>query len=557
MYSNVAGIPRDPEKLWSLVKTTDPGDDPISLLAVINNALLFLGATNQKLHAELEAEFAQTDLREALKRHRAAAEGRVILFNRPAHLIALKLLLGIEHAAGTDASFPRIGEITLHANDYVESPEDIWDTDPDLLGILAEFAPVWELLNPRDVFQLFVRTYILLTEHVTAHEAMVKLLVARLGAAPPDLLVDGLRIDDYLALVFGIFTNLRTAVTKDKTCILDMDQFFRVTTLPHEGLTAFLNRRSGDVSAFHDELKLNVSSTDEFGAYIIEGAKAIDATVIKQRPIFCRSDGRHSVLDGRFLIELLSTTLYWTLFDAIDEKKARSAFSNFWGECFEAFVLRELAFFYPPASAILHTRVPIEGGEIDAMLDFGDFIIVFEIKSGLLAKDPRLMRDPKKLHDELHKKFVDGTGVWQLVKAVRAVANGEVGTSRKGCRIYPVLVGDEPVLQCLVANRYLDQQFGTQLTDRPQNVAPLTVMLIDEMEEGLPYFASGSIAWQEALDARFEPDGVSPDSFHTAVAAIGAAKKIPKQRNDFLSEQGERIRKLIIDRYHFGDTKTE
>jgi hypothetical protein len=557
MYSNVAKVPRDPEKLWTMVKTTAPGDDPISFLAVINNALLFLGATNQKLHAELEAEFTQADLREALAKHRAAADGRVILFNRPAHLIALKLLLGVEHAAGTVASFPRIGEITLHANDYVESPEDIWDTDPDLIGILAEFAPVWELLNPRDVFQLFVRTYLLLTDHVTAHEPMMDLFVTHLGAAPPDLLVDGLRIDDYLALVFGIFTNLRTAVTKDKTCIIDMDQFFRVTTLPHEGLAAFLNRRSGDQSAFYEELKLNISTADEFRSYIIEGTKAMDATVVKQRPIFRRSDGRHSVLDGRFLIELLSTTLYWTLFDAIDENKARNTFSTFWGECFEAFVLRELAFFYPPASAILRTGVPFKGGKIDAMLDFGDFVIVFEIKSGLLGKDPRLMRDPKKLHDELHRKFVDGTGVWQLVKAVRAVASGEVGTSRKECRIYPVLVGDEPVLQCLVANRYLDEQFAAQLTNRPPNVAPLTVMLIDELEEGLPYFATGSIAWREALDARFHPDGVSPDSFHTSLAAIGAGKKIPHQRNEFLIQQGERIGKLIFDRYHFGEMKAE
>jgi len=38
----------------------------------------------------------------------------------------------------------------LHVNDYVELPEEIWESDPDLLEIIANFAPVWELLNSRE-----------------------------------------------------------------------------------------------------------------------------------------------------------------------------------------------------------------------------------------------------------------------------------------------------------------------------------------------------------------------------------------------------------------------
>lgn len=557
MYSNVEGGVRDPARLWNLLKTTAANDNPVSLFAVINNALIFRGAMNEKLHTELESEFADGELKNALEKGRATADGPVVLFSRPAHLIALKLLLGIEHADGSDDSLTRIGELTLHTNDYIESPEDIWDTDPDLIVVLANFAPIWELLNPRDVFQLFVRTYLLLTEHVPAHDGMTKLVAEQLAAAPTELLVDGLRIDDYLALVFGMFTNLRTAVLNEKTCIIDMEQFFKVTTLPAEGVKSFLARRCGDAATFQAELQISAASADEFGAYISAGAKAMDATVIKQRPIFRRTDDRHSVLDGRFLIELLSTTLYWTLFDAIPDKKARNTFSTMWGECFETLVLRELEFFYPAAAGILRTNVPIDGGEIDAMLDFGEFVVVFEIKSGLLAKDPRLMRDPKELRAELHKKFVDSTGVSQLVKATCAIASGQVETSLKTCRIYPVLIGDEPILQCFGVNRYLDEQFTAQLTDRPANVAPLTSMLIDELEAALPYFSNGSVGWREALDARFGGDGVSPDSFHTGLATIRSDKKIAHQKNDFLSEQGERIGKLIFERYRFDRPRSE
>lgn len=551
MYSNVEGGSRDPAKLWDLVKPTAANDHPVSLFAVINNALIFRGAMNEGLHRELESEFADGELKAALKKSRESADGPVVLFSRPAHLIALKLLLGIDHAHGADDSLTRIGELTLHTNDYVESPEDIWETDPDLIVVIANFAPIWELLNPRDVFQLFVRTYLLLTEHIPAHDGMTKLVAEQLGAAPTELLVDGLRIDDYLALVFGIFTNLRTAVLNEKTCIIDMDQFFKVTTLPAEGVKSFLARRSGDAATFHAELQISAANAEEFGGYISAGEKAMDATVIKQRPIFRRTDDRHSVLDGRFLIELLSTTLYWTLFDAIPDKKARNTFSTLWGECFESFVLRELQHFYPPAAGMLRTNVSIDGGEIDAMLDFGEFVVVFEIKSGLLAKDPRLMRDPKELRAELHKKFVDTTGVSQLVKAARAIASGHVKTSMKTCRIYPVLISDEPILQCFGVNRYLDEQFTAQFSDRPANVAPLTAMLIDELEAALPYFSKGGVGWREAFDARFGADGVSPDSFHTSLATIRSDKKIAPQKNDFLSEHGERIGKLIFERYHF------
>ena len=554
MYSNAEHVPRDPLKFWTLLEAT-PGYDPIGYFAVINNALLFRGSVAPDLHAELEAEFTDDALRAVIAQHRKDSEGFLILFNRPAHLIALKLLLGIDRATEGDAPLTRIGELTLHANEYVESPEEIWDTNPDLLGILANFAPIWELLNPRDVFQLFVRTYLLLTEHVAAHPKMIDLLREQLGAAPAELPIDGLVINDYLALVFGIYTNVRTAVLKQKICIIDMEQFFRVTTLPHEGLRAFLSRRSGDGDEFRAALQLAVTSPEAFGEYIQNGATAMDATVIKQRPIFRRPDGRHAVLDGRFLIELLSTTLYWTIFDAIPEKKARNDFSTYWGECFEAFVLRELEVFYPSISGLLRTRVPFHGGEIDALLDFGDFAIVIEIKSGLLARDSRLMRDPKVLRDELHKKFVDGSGVSQLVKGARAVATGQVETMRKGCRVYPILVSDEPVLQCFVANRYLDEQFAGQFTDRPPNVAPLTVMLIDELEALLPYATAGDIGWREALDARFEQDGVSPDSFHTTLASMCSVKNIPRRRNAYLSEQGQRIGKLIFERYHFDDVK--
>ncbi|HYS55990.1 MAG TPA: hypothetical protein VER58_19695 [Thermoanaerobaculia bacterium] len=552
LYSKAENVARDPALYWDLLRTTRGTEDPPRLFAIINNAVLFRGVADPDVHRELEAEFASDHLRDVLREHRKKFDF-VLLFNRPAHLLNLKLLLGVERPPDGENPFTRFGDLTLHANDYIESPEEMWEGDPGLLGILAEWAPIWELLNPRHMFQLFVRSYLVITEQVPKHPGIIDLFGQQFGTAPSDVSIDGLRMDDYLALVFGLFTAVRDGVLKQRTCIIDIRQFFENTILPHAGIQEFFDRRSGVVATFAAELNLGLGDAGSFKAYVEDGARAMDITVIKQRPILRLQDGRCAILDARFLIELLSTTLYWTLFDRLD-KKGRDLFSIFWGECFERFVVRELEFFFR-GTTILRTAIGIRDGEIDAIFDYGEFVILIEIKSGLMAKDPRLMRDPQKLRDEIHKKFVDKKGVPQLVKGAKAIVVGEVDGISKDCRIYPILVVDEPVLQCLAANRYVDEQFAAQFDGRPPNVQPLTVMIVDELEELLPYVVAGDIGWEEFLSMRFEEDGVTPDPVHTTLAAIAGKKGIRSRRNDYLSTEGKRIGKLILDRYRFGKTE--
>jgi hypothetical protein len=550
MYSNAEEVPRDPVMFWGIVRSVQ-GHDPIRLLAVINNALLVHGFTDLELHHQLEAEFASQHVRDVLAAHRTKMDGDVFLFNRPSILLAMKLLMAVVRPDHEDEPLSTIGDITLHANDFVESPETMWDGDPGLIGLLAEFAPIWELINPRNIFHLFVRAFVIVGEHLAAHQRMRELLTASpFRAAPPDLLIDGLRLDDYLALVFGMYTHARDALLKQKTCIIDVEQFFNVTTLPAEGIRSFLERRSGTIATFRSDLSLELREVESFTAAVENGGVAMDVMTIKQRPIFVGADSRHTILDYRFLIELASTTLYWSIFDALD-KKGRDLFSIFWGECFESYVVSELRFFYPPAAQLLSTDVKFDGGAVDALLDYGDFALAFEIKSGLLAKNPRLMRDPEALGQEIEKKFVEPKGIGQLVKAAKAIVTGEIETIRRDCRVYPVLVGDDPILQCFAANTYLDERFQKLYADRPANVAPVTVMLIDELEELLPYISTGVFDWRQVLDARFTANGVEPDPLHNTLSSLRAKKKIAHQANEFLSREGARIKQLILERYQF------
>ena len=142
----------------------------------------------------------------------------------------------------------------------------------------------------------------------------------------------------------------------------------------------------------------------------------------------------------------------------------------------------------------------------------------------------------------------------QLVKAVRAIAAGDIHAKAGGSRVYPILIGDEPALQTLAANRYLDEEFTKQLSPRPDAVAPLTVMSIDGLDELLPYIAAGAASWRQVLDVRFEQDGVAVDPFHTTWAKLRRDLGIAQRPHSFLSEADDAVRKRIVERYRFGET---
>lgn len=553
MYSSIAGTPRSPERYFALLQGTENGDATI-LFAVINGALQSVGQMSGKLHQGLEHEFLDAELRVVLGEHRRRLDGPLIVFSRALSLSSTKILLGMQQHHMPVGPLTTIGELAIHGNDFLDSQDTLWEGDPGLVEIVCEFAPLWDLSNPRNVHKLFVRTYLLLTKYLPASAGITKLFERVFGHGIAEMAFDGLALDDYLALVFGIYTASRTAIDKQKTCLIDLDQIFRITTLPPDGIRSFLARRSGDKDTFYREFALGIDAVEAFADYITSCKRALDMNVLKQRPLFVCANGRYAVLDPQFLIELLSTTVYWTIFDALPPGDVRREFSGLWGTCFEALVIEEMQHFYPPADGILRSNVLFATGEIDILLDFGDFIIVIEVKSGLMARDPRIARDPEAFRAELHKKFVDDAGVNQLVKAVKAIAAGDIHAKAAGSRVYPILIGDEPALQTLAANRYLDEEFTKQLSPRPDTVAPLTVMSIDELDELLPYITAGDATWRQVLDVRFEQDGVTADPFHTTWATLRRDLGIAQRPHSFLSEADEMVRKRIFERYHFGET---
>src|SRR5205823_2095064 len=93
----------------------------------------------------------------AIARRSLREEG--IIFTRPGALLNLKVLLGLQPPP-TPFKKTAIGAVALHANDYIESPQTA-SLAHGTLPVIAEFAPRWELQNPRNPQQLLCRSFYL------------------------------------------------------------------------------------------------------------------------------------------------------------------------------------------------------------------------------------------------------------------------------------------------------------------------------------------------------------------------------------------------------------
>lgn len=209
--------------------------------------------------------------------------------------------------------------------------------------------------------------------------------------------------------------------------------------------------------------------------------------------------------DYHLAFERLTFGSYWTIFDALSGDD-RLLFSGAWGVAFEEYILSLIGSSYPASLLLANVFTPnveFPGGEIDAVLDFGDHVVVVEVKSTLLPVPVRAARDVARFASWVEERLV-GTaqekgGLRQLAGVAGAVRDGALGGPR--AVVYPVLVTDELSFQSLGVNRYLGRVFEGLVADRT-GIEPLSVITTDELEKLLPCVADGLLTWRAVLDRR-------------------------------------------------------
>jgi hypothetical protein len=480
-------------------------------------------------------------------------------------MIALKGVIGVERPIGPmlPTQF-KTGDLILRANQFVSGTRfDGTVRDQSDADLAAETICTWDLTNPRDVGYEPARINRML-ELIDSPDAKVTALREKLGIVRSELRFAGLPIIDFLAVVFGTFALLRSlspeaVLQNPRAAAIDSRNLLANVKIPQAVLDTFLSKRSISLADLRNRLTTNTPWTaDDYGRQMESSKFRTDFLLFRQFPLVAMSDTEYLIPNLQFLTELMFSGLFFELYFSVPSKQ-RDLLSSLWGRLFELSIFEVLEYFYPPLAGMLRTNVEFAGGEIDAMLDFGDYIIVFEFKHFLLTHDAKYSRSGALLEAALRERlFANQAGkpkaIQQLVTSATAIRSGEIPTLRgransfpQAVPIYPVIVVADPALEAPFVNVFCNNLFQTVAGDL--NVQPLTMMSVHEFEDTVPLIGSGQLTWRELFNFRFAGKALKPTSVHQARYMLSREKNLTPVRNKFRLGQFDEIFQQIRMRY--------
>ena len=551
-YSDiVAGTIDLEQRYWDLLQQT-PVVSGIGVLATINGILSEYRMGPAEIHSTLNERFLSPDLRKKVSEYQPGGPAFAAVFNKVGCLQLMRhLIVYGDRSVASDKDVDRIGELLLLTNQYIQ-PE-FQPRQASNLDLLLQFLPIWDVCNPRDLAYTLSRIYMILREILPANDSQVQKLASRIGIDPATITIDGLSLDDFVSAIFGLYSYGRKMDTPTQAQF-DVREIFSKVGFPSCVLETLVNRRARTLSEFAQRLSLGKPSTRE--VFIDELRRRAflgeSLNVFRTFPLFRVDANRVLILDLQFLVELLTSGVYWSLFDSLP-KENRETFRELWGRLFELNTVGLLRRYYPPTSSILTADLEHETGQVDALLDFGPDVLVFEVKASLLTELAKRRVDEAEFLKDFNRKFVRNEkgapkAVLQLVASCKALADGTIRTATEPARIYPIFLSDEPAVETFFFNTFMNEIFQQELSYSPK-VQPLTAMSINNLEELLPYVAENAFSWTELLRSRFVGKEVGTFSVHQAIYDLARAKGLPPIRNQAIRKTFDQVWSIIKSRY--------
>jgi hypothetical protein len=521
------------------------GEIPLNIFATVCS--LFSSAFGIPAQDSLEDELLAASVKNKLARFRKNKVGsrHSAIFTRATALLNLKCLLAAVRP-GSKFSKTAVGGMALHANDYI----DLSLPEADATVLMTELMPMWEIHNPRDVGQVLRRYYYIFNEILSTNEKVIALFSNELHVHPKLLDIDGLHIDDYVALLFGLFAIAARSASSMRTSIIDFSDPTSALDITREEVTSFLKARSLNQESFQAVIGA-IDTPEELDSVLGRPEWTTDFSVFRKYPLLELPNGRLLVTDLQFLIENAGAGLFWNTFYRLS-KKGRQLFPSYWGEAFETYIQRLAKEHFGPPWTVL-TNISGSNFEIDLLLTDGEAAIVIECKAGSLPQSVKTSRDVEKVTRALETKFVtnasgNAKGVRQLVRAAGAVARGEVAAVGNVRRIYPLLVAEDPALATPGTNHFLAQHFANDGPHDPR-VSPPTVATVDEFEEVAPYLGANDITWSELLDRRFDSGRVVATPLRNSFVDCVASKHLKRRPNLVTRAAGVQLQQMIEAKY--------
>ncbi|HEV7241142.1 MAG TPA: hypothetical protein VGQ36_18050 [Thermoanaerobaculia bacterium] len=556
------------ENYWQLLNQ-NASIDAIALVATTNNLVLDQ-QHDPALHEELAKQFLRPEyvrfLRQPFERD-LHAKIRVA-FTRLGSLLTLKLLISLlseNEGASQHGSTPEpqlAGDLAVLANEFTGSSSIREGNVPSPMELILEFVPRWEIDNPPDLAYSWSRITAML-RHLCGNDPIVRALREAIPLDVERLRFYGLTLEEFVAATFAVFTQMKRFSPADPiNTIVDAQSIANDLQFSSDIVQRFLSGIAISFNALKAKLQPFPLTREEFGRLVCSDLFATDTVVLRQNPVVALSNDRFLVLDRHFVSEMVSSGIYWQIFESL-EGPQRERLRELWGRLFELYVFELLGHYYPAMSQMLRIDVSYADGQIDALLDLSDVVIVIEVKASLLLRSARFSRDPAVFEQEIRRKFVETPNgkpkaLKQLANAAFAIASGTVSTATaRPRRIFPILVADEASLQSLGVNQYLNELFVPLVPTVARDlVAPLTVMAVEELEDLLPYVSSNVFSWATFLGERFTGDTVAMESIHQAIYVHEHFNGAPHLRNDFILAIFHRMWEEMISIHRSGEAVT-
>ena len=368
---------------------------------------------------------------------RVGGPGFAGVFTRIGRLQLMRHLLLYGNGSLNEAGQTESSSANLDRSNQFLQPDAVKNpSQPETLELLLSFLPVWDVYNPRDLAYALSRMFLILTEILPGNDPEVRKLASRIGINTSNIMIGSLPLNDFIAAVFGLFAYGRQ-LKGPEYAIFDVRQIFANVVFP-PGIQELVADRALTAAEFRKRLSGGKPRTRKsFNEELARRSFVADSlNIFRQAPLLKLDTNRMLILDLDFLVELLTSGVYWSIFDSLP-KNLREPFREPWGRLFELYAVDLLKQFYPPLAAILSADLEYAGGQIDALLDFGEVVIVFEIKSSLLTEPAKRRGSKPDFVADYRAKFVRNRegqtqGAWSSWRhPARTMKEGRIPTAMK------------------------------------------------------------------------------------------------------------------------------
>ena len=504
------------------------------------------------VNASLDVEIREKALR------RLDGTGRIV-FNRMQLLMLLRLACSVCNEDGNktfeDEKYRfEFGHSALIVNDFLYNKESS-SKESGYIELLPDLIRTLELTNfstGADIIHPMVRWYVMLFE-----------IAKTLGRSRVDIdslmnTIYGMSLEKYYGLIFATFSYLNRLEIKD---LMTSPANFLINT------TSFLDVPGiTDLSKQYSKLEPDIVELSQIGQKIQETDHSFPKNsfmTFRQYPLIRFNPDRVLCIDLCFLVDKLSSGIYWAIHRLLSERSNESVeeFMTYRGKLFETYIDDLFRDTYPESSVVLTPIRYLSPPDFEDS-DYGDGIICsedskniafLEYKSSLLSVETKYSGDPNLLQRKIEKKFVE-KGVTQLAQKISNFADINApyvkpikGVDRASIRrIFPILIVLEPVMRTPFIGDYLNTKFQEKLSDHNIDsrfsVCPLILLTVDDLERSIPYLSARG-TW-ECLN-----DYIANDYYYKSGFSIYIKDELYRDgfvQSPFIKQKFDKIRSEIM-----------